>query len=424
MRKILILLLIIILSIGGYYVYNNIYLPSLIPTIEPETDNSVTISKLYIYGTNMNLDGNITKINAKYKDIKLVLFRPKDGKEIETEINYVKNVNTVKFNLSDEINNGLYLDTIKEGEYELYLKFTYEKEKEKTYKYYPLNNTTEYDKTTYYTTSKYNNKITISKNETTITLKVKENKDKNIYDVVIDPQKGGKDTGVVSNGYKESDITIDFANKIKEKLEEQNIKVKLTRTEDSISPNEYFPEYNDGGRAVIAREVNAKYLFSIEANKSSNTNTRGLAINTAVGINYDFPTKLVKNITERTNIATSSSTYTRIDYGIYSHNFTEIEVNNNMYYYDRRGYKRYNVTTNSNYDYMIRESGGIITGAYVDDSNPEKVGVNKYYKSNVGTEAYVINVGYLSNKEDLDIIVNKKEEYTSAIADAIIEKFK
>ena len=134
MKKILIFLLLIILIGGGYYIYNNIYLPSLIPTIEPEKNNSATISKLYIYGTNLNLEGNITKINAKYTDLKLVLFRPKDGKEKEYDINYSKNVNTVKFNISDEINNGIYLDKIKEGDYEFYLKFTYEKNKEKTYK--------------------------------------------------------------------------------------------------------------------------------------------------------------------------------------------------------------------------------------------------------------------------------------------------
>ncbi len=424
MKKILIFLLLIILIGGGYYIYNNIYLPSLIPTIEPEKNNSATISKLYIYGTNLNLEGNITKINAKYTDLKLVLFRPKDGKEKEYDINYSKNVNTVKFNISDEINNGIYLDKIKEGDYEFYLKFTYEKNKEKTYKYYSLNNTTDYNKTTYYTTSKYNKKITISKNVNTITLKTKENTDKEIYDIVIDAQAGGKDAGVTGNGYKEKDITMEYANILKEKLEKQKIKVKLTRTNDSLGDNDYFDEYNDGGRAVIAREVNAKYLFSFELNKNSNSNTKGLAIYTATNINYDLATKLVKNITEKTNITTSTSSYTRIDYGIYSHNFTEREVSENMYYYDQRKYKRYNVTTNSNYMYMIRESGGIITGAYVDDSNPEKVGVNKYYKSNVGTEAYVIILGYISNKEDIDIIVNKKDDYINAIADAIIEKLK
>ena len=215
-----------------------------------------------------------------------------------------------------------------------------------------------------------------------------------------------------------------IANKIKEKLEKENIKVKLTRTEKSLGDNEYFEEYNDGGRAVIAREVNAKYLFSIEVNKSSNKNTRGLEIYTATGINYDFVTQLVKNIKEKTNIETSPSTYNRIDYGIYSHNFNNQEINQNMYYYKQKGYKAYNVTTNSNYMYMIRESGGIITGAYVDDSNPDKVGVNKYYKSNVGTEAYVIDIGYISNSEDLNIITNKQEEYADAIANTIIEKLK
>ena len=287
-----------------------------------------------------------------------------------------------------------------------------------------INNTTDYNKTTYYTTSKYNKKITISKNVNTITLKTKENTDKEIYDIVIDAQAGGKDAGVTGNGYKEKDITMEYANILKEKLEKQKIKVKLTRTNDSLGDNDYFDEYNDGGRAVIAREVNAKYLFSFELNKNSNSNTKGLAIYTATNINYDLATKLVKNITEKTNITTSTSSYTRIDYGIYSHNFTEREVSENMYYYDQRKYKRYNVTTNSNYMYMIRESGGIITGAYVDDSNPEKVGVNKYYKSNVGTEAYVIILGYISNKEDIDIIVNKKDDYINAIADAIIEKLK
>ena len=423
MKKILTILFLIIIVVSGYYIYKNIYLKNIIPTIEEEKNNQVSISKLYIYGTNLNLEGNITKINAKFKDIYLILWNPSNGEEKKYKINYRKNVNKVNFNISDEINSGIYLDNIKEGEYELYLKFIYNKEKE-NYKYYSLNNETEYKKTTYYTKSKYNNKINISTNDKTITMSVKKNNEKNIYDIVIDPQAGGKDSGITVNNYKEKDITMSIANKLKERLENNKIKVKLTRTDNSIKDDEYFSEYDDGGRAVIAREVNAKYLFSLELSKSSNPQNRGLAIYTATNINYDFISKMVENITSKTNINTSQSTYTRIDYGIYSHNFTQKEIKENMYYYDNKGYKRYNVTTNSNYMYMIRESGGIITGAYVDESNPEKVGVNKYYKSNVGTEAYVLNLGYLSNPEDLDIIINKQEEYIDAIATTIIEKFK
>ena len=423
MKKILFLLIIIILIVGGYYYYNNIYLPSLIPTIEPEK-NKVTISKYYIYGTHLNIEGNIKRINAKFKDIDLILWNPKKGKSKKYKINYNKNINAVSFNISDEINNGIFLDNISSGEYELYLRFKYTNKKETNYKYYPLHNDTDYNKTTYYTLSKKNKKITIFKNGITMTMKIKNNTEKKIYDIVIDPSCGGIDKGAKGNGIYESDISMEFATKIQEKLESNGIKVKLTRTKDSLGDNEYFDEYNDGGRAVIAKEVNAKYLLSLSANSSSKTSMRGFGIYTAVGINYDFITKMVENIISKTGMQTSQSTYTRIDYGIYSHNFTESEINENMAYYKTKGYKPYKVTTNSNYNYMIRESGGIITGAYVDDSNPEKVGVNKYYNSNVGVESYVIELGYLTNQEDVSIITNKKDNYIEAISNSIIEELK
>ena len=145
---------------------------------------------------------------------------------------------------------------------------------------------------------------------------------------------------------------------------------------------------------------------------------------TADNINYDFSAKLVENIIAKTNLKTSAVTNHRIDYGIYTHNFTKSEIAENMAYYDNKGYKRYKVTTNSNYMYMIRESGGIITGAYVDDSNPEKVGVNKFYNSNIGTEAYIIELGYLTNKDDFNAMTSKKDAYAEAIANTIIEELK
>ena len=33
---------------------------------------------------------------------------------------------------------------------------------------------------------------------------------------------------------------------------------------------------------------------------------------------------------------------------------------------------------------MIRETGGYMTGAYVDDSNISEAGANPYYNSNIG----------------------------------------
>ena len=78
--------------------------------------------------------------------------------------------------------------------------------------------------------------------------------------------------------------------------------------------------------------------------------------------------------------------------------------------------KPYDVTVNSNYYYMIRETGGIMTGAYVDDRNEPKFPANPYYKSNVGCEAYLLELGYLTNDGDLNSIINNMDKYTTAIA--------
>lgn len=421
MKKIIIIILIILLASGGYYYYNNIYLKNQKPTIEVEK-NTATITKYYIYGTHLNIIGNIKKIDANFKDVDLVFWNEKTGKTIKQKLNYTKNVNNLNFNLSDEINDGLFLDKISEGTYRTYLRFTYKDKKTTTTKYYALTNKTDYKSTKYYTLSNKNNKINITTKEQTLTLKVTKNKDKT-YDVILDPQAGGSDKGNSGNGHYEKDITMDMATKVKEKLEAKKIKVKLTREAD-LSDSDYVDEYNEGGRAVISHELNSKYLFSFQTTRSSNAQTNGFSIYTAVGINYDFAAKMVENIINKTNLKTSTTTYQRVDYGIYSHNFTESEIKENMTYYENKGYKPYNVTTDSNYLYMIRETGGIITGAYIDDSNPDKVGVNPYYKSNIGTESYVISLGYLTNQTDITAMTTNIDAYASAIADSIIKELK
>ena len=108
--------------------------------------------------------------------------------------------------------------------------------------------------------------------------------------------------------------------------------------------------------------------------------------------------------------------------GVYTHNFTENEIKTSMKGYEDKGYNPYNVTTNSNYLYMIRETGGYMTGAYVDDSNPEEVGVNPYYNSNIGNESYLLELGYLSNSTDLNILLEEEDMIAKAISDAIIKE--
>ena len=90
--------------------------------------------------------------------------------------------------------------------------------------------------------------------------------------------------------------------------------------------------------------------------------------------------------------------------------------------YYEKNYKHYNVTTKSNYLYMIRETGGFMTGAYVDSSNPDKVGVNPYYDSNIGNESYLLELGYISNSTDVNTLKEEQDALAKAISDSIIKE--
>ena len=181
-------------------------------------------------------------------------------------------------------------------------------------------------------------------------------------------------------------------------------------------------EYNKHGRAVIPNEVKSKYTFSIHINKNTSSKVSGIEIYTAKGINYDLANSLVDNITSYTGLGYSSNKLYKMFNGVYTHNFTEEEIEDSLAGYEKKGYKAYNVTENSNYLYMIRETGGYLTGAYVDDSNPDKVGINPYYKNNIANESYLLELGYLSNKSDLEILIESKDTLAKAISDAIIKE--
>lgn len=432
MKKILLIIIIIALGIGGYYLYNNTDILNnvkkikQIPVLETE-ENKVEIDKYYIYGTSLNMEGKVTLTKGNFKDIALTLY---NGKFKDIKINYEEDVNNITFNLSDEINNALYLDDIKKDKYYMFLKVTYEddsKEKSKDiYKYYILDNKTTYDETTYYTMSNYNNKILInSKNDyKTMMLNITENKDKNIYDIVIDPGHGGMDGGAESRDkkYCERDFTLNIANNLKQSLEEKGFKVKLTHEEGDISPNELMEEYGKGGRAVISSEVYAKYLLSVHLNSNTSTKVKGFEIYTPKNINYDLAKSFVDNVTNLSGLSISSNKTNKISDGIYTKNFTETDIQNSLNGYKEKGINAYDITTDANYYYMIRETGGIVTGAYVDGRN-ESILANPYYNSNRGTEAYVLELGYITNDTDLDIIVNKQNEFIEAITNSFNDKF-
>ncbi len=90
-----------------------------------------------------------------------------------------------------------------------------------------------------------------------------------IYDriVVIDPAFGGAMPGRESGGLKEKEITLAIAQKLKEKLDETDIKVYYTRMDDNNPTEEQ--------RVKIANNTKADMLIRIEANADDDSMMRG-----------------------------------------------------------------------------------------------------------------------------------------------------
>ena len=104
--------------------------------------------------------------------------------------------------------------------------------------------------------------------------------------------------------------------------------------------------------------------------------------------------------------------------GVYVRTYTESQIADSANDAKRKGYEPYNITENTPYLYMIRETGGIATGAYVDGRN-KSYGKNLYWDSNIGLEAYLIELGYINHKADLQNMLNNKEGYVKGIVEAI-----
>lgn len=412
MKKFLLFLLILFLLFVGYILYDEKNTDK-IPILDIE-EQIIEIDEIYVYGTHLNMHGNI----IDGENLQLVLY---NGEFIYININSTLD----GFNFSDLYNDGIYLDDIPRGEYFLFLSSKETIDEEEKYKYYSLKNVSSYKETTYYALSDTNNKIIISNEDSYPTMKINvlENTDKDIYDIVLDPGHGGLDGGADRYGYKESDFTLDIAVKVKKKLEENGLKIKLTHEEGQLSKNEKLKEYGVHGRAVIPYEVKAKYLFSFHMNSNVSSSVNGLEIYTSKNINYDFAKLLGKNIRDKTGISYSENQINKTFDGIYAKSFSEQEIAKSKKEYEDKGRNPYDITLRSNYYYIIRETGGIITGAYVDDRNEDIIG-NPYVNSNVGTEAYLLELGYISNQNDLNNMVNNMDKYVDAIVESIMTLYK
>ena len=159
-----------------------------------EKDSYGNVSRYIVYGTHLNIEGDIElKESNKIKNVQVVA-KNTSGKEIGIPTTYTYEDEKLSFSTLDKINTGLDLEKLDVKDYYILLKITYSNNKDK---YYTLKNDTEYKEPIEYytlTRNKSNKRINISfitvDNVPYLGLDITKvsNLPEDVYDVVIDPR--------------------------------------------------------------------------------------------------------------------------------------------------------------------------------------------------------------------------------------------
>ena len=438
--KKLIILIIIIGGLGfGAYSYFNEESKKERATeklFETVNKKQVEITKYIVYGTHLNIEGELDKklYEDNILDAKLIL-KDLKNKTQEFDVEYeLSNDDKFTFKTSDKINEGIDLEELKNGNFYFFLRITEkelnDKEKKENVEYYSLKNTTDYEDLEYYTITKNekNNKIEILfgsrvRRGTEIgfmnVVGTETKLPDNVYDIVIDPGHGGKDGGAVAtyNGkkYAEKDITLDYAKDLKTALEEVGLKVKLTRDGTNEEELGIYDMYGKGGRAVVPNEVKAKYTLSLHLNSAEyKMNKGGVEIYAPSNAKLELASLLADNLVEYAKTSYSPNVTYKVEDGVYVRNYSRSEIESSAESAKSAGRKPYKLTTDTPYLFMVREPGGIATNAYVDGRNTD-YGKNPYYNSNMGVESYLVELGFMNSNNDLDNILNNRNLYVEGI---------
>lgn len=406
------LLFLIILIIAGYFAYTK-----FINKGEPEPEkfiyedilntigqNTTNVTSFTIYGKYLNFKGDLPEEEGSYD----LVFKNNNEELV------IKSF-TDTFTTNSYINEGINLEKLKQGSYIMLL------HNKTTDKYYNLINKTEYHDNKYYTITKNNKNNLITFKEETFntsnywTISIKEEKlPDDVYDIVIDPGHGGVDTGAGNGRYNESSFTLDYAKTLKTVLEEEGFKVKLTR-EDDVQ----IEHYGEGSRTGIAYETKAKLYLSIHLNSSGSKNQNGVEIYRAYGANNDYAKVLADNIVTNANTPYSNNPQNKILNGVYMRVYSPENIKALEKEAKTLGYEPYDFTDHETYYYFIRETGGIITHAFSDGRNT-KYKANIYRNYNQGTEAYLCELGYISQNDDLKNIINNIDGYIKGLTESVL----
>lgn len=396
--------------------------------LEDVEEEKVSLEKYYIYGIHFNIEGKISGIEKNNITKTSLVIRKSKEDEKEYPVIQETDGTSIKIKSNKLINEGMNLEEIAEGKYVLLLKIT---TKDNQTKYYTFENKSECKDLEYYTITKQNSNrkinIAFSKYEKIPYIQIKSTDTKlpdEVYDISIDPGHGGSDPGAMNGKYKEAEFAMKYSLALKKSLEELGLKVMLTRdgTEDTSEDSKFsvYSVYDKDGRVNLVGKSKAKYNLSIHLNSLDVKTISGTEIYAPNNANLDIAQAFADNIVKMANTTYSTRSIDKVSNGVYVRTYTDEEIQKSNESAKKAGYEPYPITTNTPYLYMIREVGGKTTGAYVDGRN-KRYGKNEYYQSDIGVESYLIELGYIINKKDLNNMINNQEAYIKAIQKTVQE---
>lgn len=401
-------------------------------------ENTAEVTKYYTYGAFLQLEGSAIydkEDSASFDGVKTaaLVLRTGDGEgeeayRADVPFSVSKKKKTLTFRTAGKIDEGLCLDALETGNYAVLLEMTRkdgsverwaledgtggeDREPEAPIEYYTL------------THGRGHRKVTTAfrtfGTTGTLTLEVRRSRlPKDVYDIVIDPGHGGKDPGARAEGHAEKDIVLDQAKVLQEVLERAGYKVLLTRdgTEDPQT-NMAYTIYDKDGRVNTACASKAKLSLSLHLNHSPHRNQNGVQIYRSRRAGDDLAQYIARGLVENTDLSCSTMNGKTVP-GVYTRTFTAAELRQERAKAKAKGFTFYDATTSTDFYFMIREFGGIATGAYVDGRNPD-YGTNEYRNSNQGVDGLLCELGFMTNENDLRVLLRDQRGIARGIQKAV-----
>ncbi len=414
--------------------------------IDAELAGQASLTKAFIYGTHLGLEGTLALAAEMQPQSAELLWYTMEGVQQSWPLRFETAEGVMTFSNTEKLNDGMELEPLAEAEGWLLLRVTVpgaDGQAVPSDYGLTLSQQTAADLPfTYYTVTQNGTNRRIVLEQQTMRFADEALAEQSglhlscaaaplpedVYDIVIDPGHGGTDAGSLSNNmwYYEAEIVLDIALRTKQALEEMGYKVLITRdgTEDPKTMMAYTM-YDEDGRVNVTAGSGAKLCLSVHLNSYDGymeDDQGGVQIYAADNMDYTFAAQLAQSVAQHAGSYVSTMASYKVVDGVFCRVFTQGDSDELAAEGYEFNFTPYDIPAGTNYYYIIRETGGRLTGAYIDGRHPH-YGENLYRDSAVGVESYLCELGYITLDSELERLLNDPQGYADGLAAAVHARF-